>query len=105
MNVGRKKTKLSVGAGVGGVSVSHSQKKKNIEAERDPQPDGEIQVRVRESMSFGPIEREGSQDDPPSLTKRKSQEERFDEMRRATLTKPSFAYEFSEQDISFQARK
>ena len=87
IKAGSKKIKLSVGAG----SVSQSQK--NVE-KIDPQPEGEIPAAPVESGSSGPSER--SQDDPPSLTRRKSQEEMFDELKRFTPRRMNLLRRFTE---------
>ena len=97
IEVGRKKRSSSA-VGVGAGEVSGSQSKKQMEAEltKDPQPEGELPaapVEV-EAVSSGPGERE--KDQPPSLVRRKSQEERFDELVRFTPRKVNLLSRFTE---------
>ena len=73
--------------------VSSSQSQQNM---ADPQPEGEILAGPIESVSSGPSERERSQDDPPSLTRKKSQEERFDELKKFTPRRVNLLRRFTE---------
>ena len=99
IEVGRKKRNLPV-AGEGAGEVSGSQPKKKIEAEmiEEPQPEGKIQAVpvVVEAVSSGPSEKERGQDHPPSLARGKSQEERFDELKRFTPRRMNLLSRFTE---------
>ena len=62
------------------------------------QPEGKIQAGpvVVEAVSSGPSEKERGQDHPPSLARGKSQEERFDELKRFTPRRMNLLSRFTE---------